>query len=84
MPAMKDVVITIEDIYVPMKRRKTLDPQVVQDLAEDILENGQQDPILVRKDEDRYVLVEGVHRLEACRALGEDTIIALFVHARRR
>jgi len=84
MAAMKDVIITIEDIYVPMKRRKTLDTQVVQDLAEDILENGQKDPILVRKDEDRYVLVEGVHRLEACRALGEDTITALLVHARRR
>jgi len=84
MAAMKDVIITIEDIYVPMKRRKTLDTQVVQDLAEDILENGQKDPILVRKDEDRYVLVEGVHRLEACRALGEDTTPALLVHARRR
>jgi ParB/RepB/Spo0J family partition protein len=89
MEVMKEVPVTIEEIYVPTKRRKTLDPKVVEDLAEDILENGQQDPILVRraeerKDNARYVLVEGLHRLEACRLLGEKTVSALIVHARRR
>lgn len=89
MEAMKEVAIVIKEVYVPTKRRKTLDTQVVDDLAEDILENGQKDPILVRmaeerKDNARYVLVEGMHRLEACRELGEETILALIVHARRR
>ena len=89
MQTMKDVVISIEEIYVPAKRRKTLDNQLVEGLAEDILENGQKEPILVRRDDDRkdnarYVLVEGLHRLEACRELGEETITALIVHARRR
>ena len=37
-----------------------------------------------RKDNARYVLVEGLHRLEACRLLGEKTVSALIVHARRR
>ena len=83
MSFMKDFVVNIDDIYVPAKRRKTLNPEAVEDLAENILENGQQVPILVRKDEGRYVLVEGLHRLEACRALGEDTITAQLVHARR-
>jgi uncharacterized ParB-like nuclease family protein len=69
----------IDKIYVPVKRRKALRPDVVQELAESILEIGQQAPILVRADEDRFVLVEGLHRLEACRALGERTIIGLLV-----
>jgi len=71
----------IDKIYVPVKRRKTLKPEVVQEIAESILEIGQQAPILVRPDEDRFVLVEGLHRLEACKALGEKTIIGLLVSA---
>jgi uncharacterized ParB-like nuclease family protein len=71
----------IDKIYVPVKRRKTLKSEVVQEIAESILEIGQQAPILVRHDEDRFVLVEGLHRLEACKALGEETIVGLLVSA---
>ena len=74
----------IDKIYVPAKRRKTLKSDVVQKIAESILEIGQQAPILVRPDEDRFVLVEGLHRLEACKALGEKTIIGLLVSAQVR
>ena len=73
----------IASIYVPVKRRETLDPEKVQQLAADILENGQEIPILVRKDGERLILVEGLHRLEACRALGEQTIEGFLVQARR-
>jgi len=71
----------IDKIYVPVKRRKALKPEVVQEIAASILEIGQQAPILVRPDEDRYILVEGLHRLEACKALGERAIIGLLVPA---
>ena len=71
----------IADIYVPVKRRATLKPATVQDIAQSILEKGQQTPILVRRDGERFVLVEGLHRLEACKALGEDTIIGYLVQA---
>jgi ParB-like chromosome segregation protein Spo0J len=71
----------IDKIYVPVKRRKALKSEQVQEIAESILEIGQQAPILVRPDEDRFVLVEGLHRLEACKALGEKTIIGLLVSA---
>jgi uncharacterized ParB-like nuclease family protein len=71
----------IDKIYVPVKRRKALKSERVQEIAESILEIGQQAPILVRPDEDRLVLVEGLHRLEACKALGEKTIIGLLVSA---
>jgi hypothetical protein len=69
----------IDKIYVPVKRKKDVKPELVQEIAESILEIGQQAPILVRPDEGRLVLVEGLHRFEACKALGEKTIIAVLV-----
>src|SRR6201981_3783954 len=71
----------IDKIYVPVKRKKALKPELVQEIAESILEIGQQTPILVRPDEGRFVLVEGLHRFEACKALGEKTIIGVLVSA---
>ncbi len=80
---MKDEKIPIEAIYVPAKRRSTLNPETVEQLAAAIMEEGQKSPILVRQDGKRYVLVEGLHRLEACRALGEATILGTLVQARK-
>src|SRR5438552_2917980 len=71
----------IAKIYVPVKRKKALKPELVQEIAESILEIGQQAPILVRPDEGRFVLVEGLHRFEACKALGEKTIIGVLASA---
>jgi ParB-like chromosome segregation protein Spo0J len=81
--SLKILTLKIADIYVPTKRRKLIEPQKVDDLAQDILENSQISPILVRKDDARYVLVEGLHRLEACKALGEEEIFTLIVQARK-
>jgi sulfiredoxin len=80
---MKQQAFPIASIYVPVKRRATLDADKVQTVAESIMETGQKAPILVRKDGDRLVLVEGLHRLEACRSLGEETILGYLVEARR-
>jgi sulfiredoxin len=80
---MKRETVPIASIYVPTKRRSTLDPKKAQAIAESMLQVGQQTPILVRRDADRYVLVEGLHRLEACRQLGEETIFCYLVQARR-
>jgi sulfiredoxin len=80
---LKKKAVAIADVYVPVKRRQTLDPQKVEILAESILARGQDSPILVRADGSRYVLVEGLHRLEACRALGETTVSAYLVQARQ-
>jgi sulfiredoxin len=79
---MKREKFAIASIYVPVKRRTTLDPKKVQDLAESILEVGLQTPIMVRKDGERFVLIEGLHRLEACKQLGEETILGYLVQAR--
>ena len=67
---MKRQNLAIQDVYVPLKRRQTLDTKKVDALAESMLAKGQEAPILVRPDGKRFVLVEGLHRLEACRALG--------------
>ena len=80
---LKDQIVDIADIYVPTKRRKSLNEDTVAALAESILEEGMKVPIQVRKGDGRYVLVEGMHRLEACRALGEEKITCIFVAARK-
>jgi ParB-like chromosome segregation protein Spo0J len=73
----------VDDIYVPAARRKTLHPETVRLLAEDILENGQKTPIQVRFDGKRHILVEGLHRLEASKWLGETSIDGYLVQARK-
>jgi sulfiredoxin len=80
---MKRETFAIANIYVPAKRRATLDPKKAQAIAESMLQVGQQTPILVRQDGERFVLVEGLHRLEACKQLGEETILGYLVQARR-
>ena len=80
---MKRQSFAIDKIYVPAKRRGTLNPTTVDEIAESILQSGQRTPILVRRDGDRFVLVEGLHRLEACKKLGETTIFGYLVDARK-
>ncbi len=79
---MENKTFRIDEIYVPVKRRKTLNMKVVDEIAESMLEKGQSTPILVRRDGGRFVLVEGLHRLEACKALGEETVVGMIVQAR--
>jgi len=76
-------IFKITDIYVPLARRKTLNPETVETLAASILEEGQKSAIMVRQDGEKLILVEGLHRLEACRSLGEETIIGVLVQSRR-
>ena len=71
----------IEKIFVPTKQKKAIKPEIVGEIAESMLDIGQQAPISVRLDGDRLVLVEGLHRLEACKALGETTILGVLVAA---
>ena len=80
---MKRETFALTDIYVPVKRRATLEQKRVDEIAASMLENGQQIPILLRPDGARFVLVEGLHRLEAAKALGERTIVGYRVDARK-
>jgi sulfiredoxin len=78
---MKTEKFAVAKVYVPTARRTTLKPETVQEIAQSMLEVGQQTPILVRRDGDRFVLVHGLHRLEACKALGEEMILGYLVQA---
>jgi ParB-like chromosome segregation protein Spo0J len=80
---MKRATLTIADIYVPTKRRVTLDQKRVDEIAASILDKGLETPILGRADGARFVLVEGLHRLEAAKAPGEKTIVGFLVEARK-
>jgi ParB-like chromosome segregation protein Spo0J len=80
---MKRETFAIADVYVPIKRRATLEQKRVDEIAASMLDTGQQTPILVRPDGARFVLVEGLHRLEAAKALGEETIFGYRVDARK-
>ena len=80
---MKPTKIKIADIYVPAALRVPVDAAKVEELALDFADKGLLVPILVRPDKERYVLVAGLHRMEACKALGEATIMAELVQARK-
>ena len=71
----------ISMVRVPVKRAKTLEAAKVQALAESIMEEGQTTPIRLRKSKDGFVLIEGLHRLEALKALGEETVEGYLVRA---
>ena len=75
--------VPIADVRVPAKRGKTLDEAKRDALAEDMIDNGQTTPIQVRPEGKGYILVEGLHRLEALRLLGETMIDAYLVRARQ-
>jgi sulfiredoxin len=80
---MKTEKFPVAKIYVPIKRRETLVPARVDEIAASMLKDGQQVPIKVRADGERFVLIEGLHRLEAAKALGETTIVGYRVDARK-
>jgi ParB-like chromosome segregation protein Spo0J len=80
---MKRENFPVAQIYVPVKRRATLLQTRVDEIAASMLKDGQQVPIKVRADGDRFVLIEGLHRLEAAKALGEATIVGYRVDARK-
>jgi len=83
MTDLKPVNVKISEIYIPMALRQPIDAAKVEEIATSIADIGQQVPIKVREDKARFVLVGGLHRLEACKALGETTIKAYVVQARK-
>lgn len=80
---MRVVDVPVAEIYYPAAKKKTLDEDKVMELAEDILENGLQKPVYVRKGDGRYVLQEGMHRVEALKMLGNKFIEAYIVQAKK-
>jgi sulfiredoxin len=83
---MKAIPVKVAEIYVPSKFKGQLDAAKVAALADEIVgDGGLKVPIQVRRDETqkRYVLIAGLHRLEAMRSLGEAEISCYIVAARK-
>lgn len=80
---LRPVAVKIDEIYVPTRLRNTLDAARAESIAESIIEKGQETPIQVRQGKGRYVLVTGLHRLEALRMLDAETVDALIVSAQQ-
>ena len=59
--------------------RAQIDPDLSELLSEEVAWELRSIP--VRRDGNRFVLVEGLHRLEACKALGEQTIVGYLVQS---
>jgi len=78
---LKIVAVKIEDIYVPTARRQELDSKKLDATTEQMLDGDTLKPIKVREGKGRLVLVDGIHRLEASKALGETEIGAYIVQA---
>jgi len=72
--------VALSDITVPAHRARGLDPVAVDRLAESIARLGLQTPITLRYDQDAddILLVAGLHRLEAARKLGWETVPAIY------
>lgn len=68
--------IALSQIRIPPKRLRALRAPVVDGLADSIAEQGLLHPILVRPEGNRFVLIAGLHRIEAHRKLGLEAIWA--------
>jgi uncharacterized ParB-like nuclease family protein len=75
MSKAKTQMIKLRDIVVPPNRMRQLRPEKVDEFAESIATRGQLQPIIVRPRGDTdYLLVVGLHRLEAVRKLEHEAI----------
>lgn len=71
--------LPLDRVNVPEGRFREADKSTVENIAQSILRFGQLQPIIVDWHEvaDEYTLVDGLHRLEAVRANGLQTISAV-------
>jgi ParB/RepB/Spo0J family partition protein len=68
--------IALADVLIG-ERRRGADLDKIRQIAASIGEIGLQHPITVRRQGDKFALIAGLHRVEACRLIGIDTIPAM-------
>jgi len=78
MAAEVNISIMIDDIIVGDGRRE-LNAATVKKLAQSIEQVGLRHPITVKRKGDKYLLVAGRHRLEACKKLDREYVPASIV-----
>jgi len=61
----------------PQQPRKSLDPSALQELADSIAEKGILQPLVVRRQDDRFIIVAGERRYRAALLAGMERIPAM-------
>ena len=61
----------------PLQPRTDFDEDALRELAASVRADGVLQPVLVRPDKDRYILIVGERRLKACRIAGLSTVPAV-------
>lgn len=74
-------IVPISSIQTPDDRARSLDPQWAEALASMFRDHGNKVAIEVRKDGDGFVLVAGLHRLEAARICGWEELTVKVIEA---
>jgi ParB family transcriptional regulator, chromosome partitioning protein len=70
--------IDLEDIIVnPFQPRKQFDPESIAELSDSIKRHGLLQPVVVIKNNDKFMLIAGERRLRATRLAGMDSIRAI-------
>jgi ParB/RepB/Spo0J family partition protein len=70
--------LDVNEVIVPEDRVTSyFDPEIHQEFLESIRAEGVKVPILVMEVEGKYYLIDGLHRLQACRELGIPKIKAV-------
>ncbi|WP_417457400.1 ParB N-terminal domain-containing protein [Kordiimonas sp.] len=80
---LKTVPVRIDEIYVPTDRRKEINQSEIDTIVSAMMDDVPRKPVRVREGKGRYVLIEGVNRLEACKTVGDETVPAYIVQARK-
>ncbi len=80
---LKTVPVKIDEIYVPTDRRKEINQSEIDTIVSAMMDDVPRKPVRVREGKGRYVLIEGVNRLEACKTVGDETVPAYIVQARK-
>lgn len=83
MERQLETTLPIGTVDIPERMRR-IDAATATALGRNIAENGQYQPILVRASNEcanRYVLIDGAHRLQGCLEMGLETVFAILVEA---
>jgi ParB-like chromosome segregation protein Spo0J len=80
---LKILLIKIDDLYIPTARKKEFDQDKADKVIEQMMNGEEIRPIQIRQGDGRFVLVKGIHRLEAAKSLGDVKIKAYLVGAKQ-
>ncbi len=79
----KDIIATNKIDANPNQPRKTFDEEKLEELSSSIKEHGVLQPIIVKKNNDRFTLVAGERRLRACKKINIQDIPCVIIETNK-